>query len=38
MGGGTTAVVASKLGRRFIGCDISFKAFAVTVGKLYQLK
>lgn len=34
MGGGTTAVVAKKLGRKFIGCDISHKACAVTVSKL----
>lgn len=34
LGGGTTAVVAKKLGRRFIGCDISEKACEVTVNKL----
>jgi DNA modification methylase len=34
LGGGTTAVVAKKLGRRFIGCDISSKACEVTVKKL----
>lgn len=34
LGGGTTAVVAKKLGRRFVGCDISAKACEVTVGKL----
>ena len=38
MGGGTTAVVARKLGRRFIGCDISDKACEVTVSKLEKLK
>ena len=38
MGGGTTAVVARKLGRRFIGCDISEKACEVTVSKLEKLK
>lgn len=37
MGGGTTAVVARKLGRRFIGCDISEKACEVTVSKLEKL-
>jgi DNA modification methylase len=25
MGGGTTAIVAKKLGRKFLGCDISSK-------------
>ena len=34
MGGGTTAVVAKKLGRKFIGCDISAKACTVTISKL----
>lgn len=34
LGGGTTAVVAKKLGRRFIGCDISEKACEITVKKL----
>ncbi len=34
MGGGTTAVVAKKLGRKFIGCDISPKACEVTARKL----
>ena len=34
LGGGTTAVVAKKLGRKFIGCDISAKACEVTVRKL----
>ena len=34
LGGGTTAVVAKKLGRRFIGCDISAKACDVTISKL----
>jgi len=34
LGGGTTAVVAKKLGRKFIGCDISDKACEVTVRKL----
>ena len=34
MGGGTTAVVAKKLGRKFVGCDISSKACDVTVRKL----
>lgn len=34
LGGGTTAVVAKKLGRRFVGCDISEKACEITVKKL----
>ena len=34
MGGGTTAVIAKKLGRRGIFCDISAKACNVTVKKL----
>ncbi len=38
LGGGTTAVVAKKLGRKFIGCDISAKACEVTVGKIEALK
>jgi len=38
LGGGTTAVVAKKLGRRFIGCDISRKACDVTVGKLEKIR
>lgn len=38
LGGGTTAVVSKKLGRRFIGCDISEKACGVTVSKLEGLK
>ena len=37
LGGGTTAVVSRKLGRRFIGCDINEKACAVTVNKLKLL-
>lgn len=36
MGGGTTAVVAKKLGRQFIGCDISSKACDVTFKKLTE--
>ena len=38
LGGGTTAVVARKLGRRFFGCDISAKACEVTVTKLNNLR
>ena len=34
MGGGTTAVVAKRLNRKFIGCDISTKACEVTIAKL----
>ena len=37
LGGGTTAVVAKKLGRRFVGCDISEKACEVTVRKLEDI-
>ena len=38
MGGGTTAVVAKKLGRRFFGCDISAKACEVTVSKIKDIR
>lgn len=38
MGGGTTAVVAKKLGRRFFGCDISTKACEVTVSKIKDIR
>jgi len=38
LGGGTTAVVARKLGRKFVGCDISVKACEVTVKKLERIK
>ena len=34
LGGGTTAVVAKKTGRRFVGCDISAKACDVAIRKL----
>ena len=37
LGGGTTAVVTKKLGRKGIFCDISEKACNVTVTKLEQL-
>lgn len=37
MGGGTTAVVAKKLGRRFLGCDISRKACEITLKKLEDI-
>ena len=36
VGGGTTAVVAQQLGRRFIGCDQSRVAVAVTSERLKQ--
>ena len=36
MGGGTTCAVAQKLGRRFIGCDQSRVAVAVTAERLKQ--
>lgn len=38
LGGGTTAVVAKKLGRRGIFCDISQKACEVSAKKLENLK
>ena len=38
LGGGTTAVVAKKLGRNFVGCDISVKACEVTVKKLEEIE
>lgn len=38
LGGGTTAVVAKKLGRKGIFCDISPKACTVTVKKLEAIK
>ena len=38
LGGGTTAVVAKKLGRRGIYCDINEKACKVTKKKLKNLK
>lgn len=37
MGGGTTAVVAQKLGRKGIFCDISIKACEVAANKLKEL-
>jgi cell division ATPase FtsA len=37
MGGGTTAVVAKKLARRFLGCDISRKACEITLKKLEDI-
>ena len=36
IGGGTTAAVAQRLGRRFIGCDQSRVAIAVTAERLKQ--
>ena len=36
VGGGTTAAIAQRLGRRFIGCDQSRVAVAVTVERLKQ--
>jgi len=38
LGGGTTAVVAKKLNRKGIYCDISKKACEVTISKLNQIK
>ena len=38
LGGGTTAVVASKLNRKGIYCDISKKACDVTINKLNELE
>lgn len=37
MGGGTTAVVCKKLGRKFFGCDISQKACDTTIQKLRSM-
>lgn len=37
MGGGTTGAVALKLGRRFIGCDISRVAVSVTASRLIDI-
>lgn len=37
MGGGTTGAVAVKLGRRFIGCDISRVAVSVTASRLIDI-
>lgn len=37
LGGGTTAVVAKKLGRKGIYCDISQKACDVTISKLEKV-
>lgn len=34
LGGGTTAVAAQQLGRRFIGCDVDPGAVAVTLERL----
>ena len=36
MGGGTTCAVAQKLGRRFIGCDISRVASSVALNRLIR--
>lgn len=38
LGGGTTAVVTKKLGRKGIFCDISKKACDVTIGKLKKFE
>ncbi len=37
LGGGTTAVVAHMLGRRFIGCDINEDACRITADKIREL-
>lgn len=37
MGGGTTGAVALKLGRRFIGCDVSRVAVSVTASRLIDI-
>ncbi len=37
MGGGTTGAVSLKLGRRFIGCDISRVAVSVTASRLIDV-
>ena len=38
VGSGTVAVVAAKLGRRFIGCDIDAAAVEVARGRVGNLK
>lgn len=38
MGSGTTAIVAKKLNRNFIGCDINPKAIEITKNRLYKLE
>lgn len=37
MGGGTTGAVALKLGRRFVGCDVSRVAVSVTASRMIDL-
>lgn len=37
LGGGTTAAVAMKLGRKFVGCDISRVAASVTLDRLIDV-
>lgn len=37
MGGGTSGAVAVKLGRRFIGCDISRVAVSVTASRMIEI-
>ena len=36
MGGGTTGVAAVKLGRRFIGIEISHEYFAIALRRIQQ--
>ena len=38
MGSGTTLAVASKLGFKYIGCDISKKAFNITKQRLSKIE
>ena len=38
MGSGTTLAVASKLGFKYIGCDISKKAFEITKQRLNKIE
>ena len=37
LGGGTTAVVAARLGRRFVGCDIDAEAVGTTSARLLAI-
>ena len=38
MGSGTTLAVASKLGHKYIGCDISTKAYDITKNRLSKIE
>lgn len=38
MGTGTTLAVASKLGFKYVGCDISQKAYQITKRRLSEIE